>query len=382
MINHIDTKTKIYYGRYSLSALEEQPLKKVCIVTDQSMVSLGLIDPVVRLLKDRGIEYKVFDRVLPDPSVAIVSQGVNHLIDTKPDTIIAIGGGSVLDTAKAIIYLDLKLKEKILRSDEVCKTSLIAIPTTSGTGSEVTSYSIITDAEGNKIAITDSRMLPDVSILDPFFTKSLPQKVIADSGIDVFTHAIEAYVSRESNPFSQAYAREAFLLVDKYLVKMYEDVKDEEARTYMHLASCLAGLAFENSSLGLNHGMAHSIGGRFHLAHGLCNGILLPYIVAFNSQKGAGDKDVEGRYAEVADLLGLPGASDGDKCKSLVAYINQIRKSIGIPHSLKELNIDANEYAQAIPHLTAATMKDKTTPGNPVPVQEDEVAAIYQIIFG
>ncbi len=377
--------TEIFYGPHSIQKLNTLEMEKVCIVTDPYMVKFGLLQETLRLLEDRKIPCHIFDKVKPDPTLGIVTEGVRHLVDTKPDVVIAIGGGSVIDTAKAIIYLDYRLQEKIVRKDDIKKTKLIAIPTTSGTGSEVTSYSVITNEENNrKIPLVDKRMIPDIAVLDPNFTRTVPPKVVAESGLDVFTHALEAYVSKFSNPFSRGYAVEALKLVRDHLVPMFLNISQEEHRTNMHIASCMAGLAFEQSSLGLTHGMAHSLGGHFYVAHGLCNGILLNYIIEYNVgltiSHSIHEENLK-KYSEVAEVLGIQGESPLDKVMKLLNTIREIKKQLGVPENIQQLGIPEEQYFQEIPSMAKATMEDRTLEGNPREASMDDVLALYQKVY-
>lgn len=373
--------TGIYFGKDSLSELKKIPMKMVCIVTDFSMLQIGLVSRIEKILLQRGIEYKIFDKVKPDPSLEIVTEGVRHLIETKPDTVIAVGGGSVLDTAKAIIYLDLKLQEKIARKEDVKKTFLIAIPTTSGTGSEVTSYSVVTNEKsGLKIPLQDKRMIPDIAILDSGMTETLPPKVIAESGMDVLTHGVEAYVSNCQSPFSRGFAVEAIQLVRDNLVSMFSDISLEEKRMNMHMASCLGGLSFECSSLGLNHGMAHALGGTFHLSHGLCNAILLPYVIRFNSGiegKYRENLEVLEQYSQIAELFGIKSLTKEEKVRKLTEHIRDLGMKLQLPVTLKEANIPKKEYFEKLDFMVKAAMMDHCTSGNPVRVSEQDVRTIY-----
>lgn len=376
-----DIETKILFGQDAIEQLDTIDMKKVILVTDTSMVKFGLTRPIEKALERRKIPFQIFDKVLPDPSLDIVMEGMAQVIDYKPDTLIALGGGSSIDSAKAMVYFDLKMQEKILGDGNLEKKTLIAIPTTSGTGSEVTCYSVITDRENNrKIPLMDDSMIPDYAILDPDFTKTLPQKVIADSGMDVLTHAMEAYVSPKGTPFSRAMARESIILVRDHLKKMYHDVSQDLNREKMHLASCLGGLAFEKSSLGLNHGMAHSLGAHFHLAHGRCNALLLPYVIKFNagfSGFATEDPEVIRKYVEIAELFGYMEGSDQDKVRGLISTIEQYNEEMGIPKTISQAGVDKESFRKELSSLVVAALNDGCTPGNPVKVTMEDVIKIY-----
>lgn len=376
-----DIETKILFGQDAIEQLDTIDMKKVILVTDTSMVKFGLTRPIEKALERRKIPFQIFDKVLPDPSLDIVMEGMAQVIDYKPDTLIALGGGSSIDSAKAMVYFDLKMQAKILGDGNLEKKTLIAIPTTSGTGSEVTCYSVITDRGNNrKIPLMDDSMIPDYAILDPDFTKTLPQKVIADSGMDVLTHAMEAYVSPKGTPFSRAMARESIILVRDHLKKMYHDVSQDLNREKMHLASCLGGLAFEKSSLGLNHGMAHSLGAHFHLAHGRCNALLLPYVIKFNagfSGFATEDPEVIRKYAEIAELFAYMEGSDQDKVRGLISTIEQYNEEMGIPKTISQAGVDKESFRKELSSLVVAALNDGCTPGNPVKVTMEDVIKIY-----
>ncbi|MCG4585477.1 iron-containing alcohol dehydrogenase, partial [Anaerosalibacter bizertensis] len=276
--------TEIYYEINSIEKLKDIKRKRAYIVTDELMVELGNIAKITYILDDNNIDWCLFDKVVPDPTVDVIKKGLHEMIDFKPDTIIAIGGGSSIDTAKGILYFYMKILEKLIDKNSIKKPLFIAIPTTSGTGSEVTSYSVITDGENNvKIPIISDDMVPDIAIIDCNFTKTVPPSVTADTGLDVLTHAIEAYVARGSSGYTDIYAEKAIKHVFSYLLKAYSDGNNIEAREKMHDASCMAGIAFTNAGLGINHSLAHALGAKFHIPHGKANAILLPYIIEYNS---------------------------------------------------------------------------------------------------
>lgn len=381
-----DIQTKIAFGQDALEELNSIAMKKVLLVTDASMVKFGLTRPIEEILNKRNIPFRIFDQVLPDPSLDIVLSGVGEVVEFKPDTILALGGGSSIDSAKAMVYFDLKMQKKLLGDGNLQKKTLIAIPTTSGTGSEVTCYSVITDKENSrKIPLMDQIMVPDYSILDIAFTKTLPKKVIADSGMDVLTHAMEAYVSPKGTAFSRAMAREAIILVRDHLKKMYDDVSDDLHREKMHLASCLGGLAFEKSSLGLNHGMAHSLGAHFHLAHGRCNAILLPYIVKFNAGLSGYDTErpeVVEKYAEIAEIFGYSEGTNQDKIRGLIASIEKYNEEMEIPKTISQAGVEKEDFKNQLASLVVAALNDQCTPGNPVEAKMEDVIKIYMRAYG
>lgn len=268
-------KTSIHFGKNALEYLKKLQGTRIFIVTDPFMVESGLVENITRYLeKDRCT---IFSNVVPDPPLELVTEGVREVIKNKPDTLIALGGGSAIDEAKAIMHFSRQI-------GNLPHMEFIAVPTTSGTGSEVTSFAVITDREkGIKYPLVDQSLLPDTAILDASLVKSVPKSVVADTGMDVLTHALEAYVSTKANAFTDALAEKAAVTVLRYLIHSYSNQEDSRAREEMHNASCMAGLAFDRTSLGVNHAIAHNIGGKFKVPHGRTNAVLLPYVIEFNA---------------------------------------------------------------------------------------------------
>lgn len=371
-------KPNIWYGKYSLRKLYNVPFRKVCIVTDKSMVELGMLKPVISILNDLNISYRIFDEVEPDPSLETILSGLSHILVTKPDLLIAVGGGSVIDAAKAIIFFCLRVKEEVIKPDKIVKPFFVAVPTTSGTGSEVTSYSVITDRKNNlKIPLKDKRMLPDVAVLDPIFTSTLPKKVIANAGIDVMTHAVEAYVSREHHEMSDFYALEAASKVSVYLRRMYDDISDDEARMEMHMASCYAGIAFENSGLGLNHGMAHALGAKFKLPHGLANALLMPHIIRYNKSEPIYGVEAEKRYARMAQSMRTSEGMAKGWEDSLINELKSLMKHLELPASIRDCGVEEKAFMEALPDMVKKAMNDFTTGSNPRKATPEDIVKIY-----
>lgn len=367
----------VWYGKYSLRKLYGLSFKKVCIVTDKSMVALEMLKPLERILKDLNVSYRIFDEVEPDPSLETILSGLSHILVTKPDMLIALGGGSVIDAAKAIMFFCLKVKEEVIKPEKIVKPFFVAIPTTSGTGSEVTSYSVVTDKQnGIKIPLKDARMLPDVAVLDPVFTSTLPQKVIAYAGLDVFTHAIEAYVSKEHHVMSDLYSVEAVKLASRSLPAMYEDVAEDSSRMEVHLASFYAGLAFENSGLGLNHGMAHALGAKHKLPHGLANSMLLLQIIRYNRQEEVYGEETGKRYEALGRAMTFK-KSPLCEAEGIYEKVKGLKHFMGIPESLQSLGIGEKEFIESIPEMVKNAMADFTTGSNPRKPKPEDVIRLY-----
>lgn len=347
-------KTKICYGPNAIDNLEELPAGRALIVTDPFMVKVGFADRIKSHLDRCGIAHSLFDEVEPDPSLETVTRGTMHFIREKADAVVALGGGSAIDAAKAIMFFAHKA------GGGTPKPVLAAIPTTSGTGSEVTSYSVITDkANEVKIPLNDELLIPDMAILDARFTRTVPPGVTAATGMDVLTHAVEAYTSRQANAFTTIYAEQAIRYVFRYLHRAYVCGDDMEAREMMLLASCMAGMAFNNSGLGITHSIAHSLGGLFHIPHGLANAVMLPHVIRFNSF------DVGVRYREIATLLGLPASSVEEGTGSLVQAVRELNQSMGIPNSINALKIEEKAFRGNLDVMAANVLEDICTGGNP-----------------
>lgn len=368
-------KTEIVSGINALAHVKAMPSKKVFLVTDETMVSIGVARQLEDHLKSAGTPYYLFQEVEANPKVETVKKGLKLMVENRVDTLIALGGGSVIDAAKAMMYFCIKSKEMLVDKDAIHKPRFIAIPTTSGTGSEVTSFSVITDEETQtKVALTDPLMLPDIAILDATLTLSVPPAVTADTGMDVITHALEAYMAKRASEFSQVYAEKSLLVAFDYLVKAYQDGSNREARQKMHEASCMAGLAFTNAGLGINHSLAHAIGGRFKISHGRANAILLPHIIAYNA--GLTDKELtaEGEaYGKLATQLGIPDIDAKNKVKALVRIVERYRKELKIEDSFRSYGIDENEYKRAVESMAAIALKDVCTNDNPREVTQKEL---------
>jgi len=379
-------KPAIYYGQDSLRYLYGLKGQKACIVTEKVMVELGLVDQVTRILDERNITYEVFTESVPNPPLELVEKGLTHIIQGKPDLLIAVGGGSAIDAAKAIMLCCLKTKEQFVNPDEIHKPWFVAIPTTSGTGSEVTSYSVITDTKSNKkLVLIDDVMLPDAAVLDIRFTKSVPPNVTADTGMDVLTHAIEAYVSKKANDYTDIYAEKAIRLTFGYLLKAYRDGANEEARQKMHNASCMAGIAFNNASLGINHSLAHVLGSKFKLPHGKSNAILMPYVIHYNS--GIDDNNLAcfgaaAKYAALAKLMRLPASTVREGVTSLCEAVKYFNRELNIPVTVKEAGIERLSFENSLEEMAETALADLCTPGNPRKANKSDLINILRQAYG
>ncbi len=365
-------KPAIYYGDDALHKIEECHFKKVCIATDQGMIKFGILKMLTDRLDKMGVEYHVFSDIESDPSTEVVQKGLVHIISSKPDGLIAIGGGSVIDAAKAIIFYFMKFKEIFVEERYIHKPEFIAIPTTAGTGSEVTEYAVITDKEKNvKIPLTDDLMMPDATILDPKLIESVPAAATAATGMDVLTHAIEAFISTNNNPFSRCYADKAVELVFKSLYDSYQNASDMEAKSSMQIASCMAGIAFNSAGLGITHSIAHAFGANFHLPHGLANAIVLPYVIKHNGQS----KQVQQQYQRLLSGAGILNIS-GDATQTLYKSVITLGKSLNIPSSLKEFGVSEDDYLKARDAMLEKAMVDICTSTNPVAVDREAMKTV------
>lgn len=375
----ISIKANIYLGKDALNRLREWRDQRIFIVTDPFMVKSGIINLLTERLHVSNEQF-IFSNIVPDPPIEIVTEGVEALGSFKPDLIIAMGGGSAIDAAKAMKMF----AKKIFNEQHV---PFIAIPTTSGTGSEVTSFSVISDKAKNvKYPLVSDEMLPEEAILDPVLVKSVPDFITADTGMDVLTHAIEAYVSTKANDISDALAEKAIKLVFAYLPRAYKDGNDVEAREKMHNASCLAGMSFNIASLGLNHGIAHVAGAKFKIAHGRMNSLLLPHVIEFNADykpgySKEGSNVTAARYMEIAKTLGLSASNARSGVRSLVQAIKHLQKQLGMPQTLQECNVDSGLLEKMKHEIAEGALKDGTTATNPRVPSAKDVAGILDKMF-
>lgn len=344
-------KPRIYTGPDSLDALARLEAERVLVVTDPFW-SRGGVSQVVRKI---GGQVRLFDQVTGEPDTGMAAKGVAVFQEFQPEAMVALGGGSVLDCAKAIRKFALPEGRGI---------PLWAIPTTAGTGSEVTSFAVIGD-RGTKIPLVEDGLLPEAAILNPELLKTLPGKAVADTGMDALSHGVEAFVSTGSNPFSQSLAESAVARIWKALPRAAAG--DQEARAGMLAASCMAGAAFNSASLGICHSLSHALGGRFHIPHGRLNGVLLPVVVKFNAGLDGGLTDAAEGYAQLARRCGLTGSGGRAGVFALLRGLDRLRDRLELPKTLAEAGIDGEALKSALPELARAAVKDVCTATNPRP---------------
>lgn len=397
---------KVYFQSGSVQYLSKMPdITRALIVTDEMMSKLGYVEKVLYHLRKRtGQNYvhsEIFDQVVPDPTVDTIRKGLAIANRFQPDVIIALGGGSAIDAAKAIWlfyeypetdFVDLHLKFMDIRKRVFKypalgrKAKLVAIPTTSGTGSEVSSFSVITDTErGIKYPLADYELTPDVAIIDPDFVLSVPPSVTADTGLDVLTHALEAYVSVMASDYTDGLAMKAIELVFSYLPRSFRNNHDIEAREKMHNASCIAGMAFSNAFLGINHSLAHKLGGEFHLPHGRANAILLPHVILYNASVPTKFNPfpkyeyyvAAEKYAQIAKNLGLSCNSVEEGVYSLIQAIRNLLTEVQIPSTLQETGIEEHKFLQVVDELADKAFEDQSTTANPRMPLVSELKELY-----
>ncbi|MFT0803115.1 bifunctional acetaldehyde-CoA/alcohol dehydrogenase [Bacillus swezeyi] len=399
---------KIYFEKHSTQYLAKMPdISKAFIVTDPGMVKLGYVDRVLHYLRKRPdyVHCEIFSDVEPDPSIETVMNGVEMMAKFQPDVIIALGGGSAMDAAKGMWmfyehpdaeFFGLKqkfldIRKRIVKFPKLGeRAKFVAIPTTSGTGSEVTSFSVITDQEANtKYPLADYELTPDVAIIDPQFVMTVPKHITADTGMDVLTHAIESYVSCMANDYTDGLAMKAIQLIFEYLPRAYKNGSDELAREKVHNASTIAGMAFSNAFLGINHSLAHKLGAEFHIAHGRANAILLPHVIRYNAAKpkkfAAFPKYshfvADQRYADIAKMLGLPAKTTEEGVENLIQAIISLARELKIPMSLKQNDIDAAKFESKVDLMADRAFEDQCTTANPKLPLVSELAEIYRSAF-
>ena len=396
---------RIYFGegilQEALAALKH--LKKAFIVSDEEMVKLGYVERVTKILDGFGASHIEFCEVVPDPPFDIVEKGLNLMKDFQPDAVVAIGGGSPIDAAKV---MRLMYEFPDLRKDELLKgcipgrkniwapcfdrkkAVLIAIPTTSGTGAEVTPFAVITE-KGVKHPIVDYALTPDMAIVDGELVASMPKKLIAFSGMDAVSHAVEAYVSLEATAYTDALAEQAVKLLFKHLPLSYKGgVENSESKMKVHTASTIAGMAFGNAMLGICHSMAHRLGEIFHIPHGLANALMLSHVINYNAgdikadnkkteQKELRAETARRKYAELADCIGLGGIDSAEKTKNLINSIEELKRACGIPPSIKEAGIEEKEFYANLEMMAVRALEDPCTDTNPRRPSLEDIKKLY-----
>ncbi|MEA4833064.1 MAG: iron-containing alcohol dehydrogenase [Oscillospiraceae bacterium] len=389
----------LYYGKGAIDALKKFDGKKAMIcVGGGSMKKFGFLDKAVGYLKEAGMEVEVFEGIEPDPSVETVMRGADAMLKFQPDWIIAMGGGSPIDAAKAMW---IKYEYPEITFEEMCrvfgipslrhKARLCAISSTSGTATEVTAFSIITDYnKGIKYPIADYEITPDVAIVDPDLAETMPQKLVAHTGMDAMTHSIEAYVSTANSDYTDPLALHSIKMIQNDLVKSYNG--DMACRDSMHNAQCLAGMAFSNALLGIVHSMAHKTGAAFadfgaHIIHGAANAMYLPKVIAFNAKNTTAAK----RYADIADFMNLGGGSVDEKVRLLIEYLRKMNDELRIPHCIKSYGKDSypceqgfvpeNVFLERVHTIAVNALGDACTGSNPRQPSVEEMEELLKCCY-
>jgi alcohol dehydrogenase class IV len=374
-MNEFQIKPAIHFGSGALNKLASLKGQRALIITDQAMVKFGMAEMVRQQLLSCNMTVDVFSDVTPDPDLAVIAYGMKAHVAANPDVVVAVGGGSVIDAAKGVIYT-------LAKGGQLTqKPYFVAIPTTSGTGSEVTAFSVI-KSKTEKWVVVDEYMLPDMAILDPVLVTSVPAAITADTGMDVLCHALEAYVSNQASDFSDALAEKAVQLVFANLLDCYLQGSDITAREKMHNASCIAGMAFTNASLGITHSLAHALGGKFGVPHGRANALIMSHVVAFNADcVGGCNTPAAKKYTRLAALIGLPASDCCEGVRSLLVAIDVLREQLGQPASIKACGISEQDFNAAIAAMVILAEQDNCTPTSPRPASAIELETLYRQSF-
>lgn len=371
-MSNVYIKTKIRSGHDAMEYLRKIRNKRIMVVCDRFLSETGAINYITDAL-DSSNTTEIFDQAIPDPTIEVVGKGIGAICRVKPDIVIGFGGGSAIDTAKGILYFA-GVREL------VPKPRFITIPTTSGTGSEVTSAAVITDPE-NKIKhlISSDDILADVAILDPRLTLSVPPSITANTGMDVLTHALEAYVATRSNVFSDALSEKSVELLLKALLTCYRDGRNLEARTMMHEASTLAGMAFNTAGLGVNHSIAHQLGGTFHIPHGLANAMLLNKVIEYNCV----NHDSMRKYAALAYKIQLIGMDESPALavRTLEELITTLMRCMNMPARIRELDISRHEYECQMQNMIDNALMDNCLTSTPREIGTEGIRRILLDIY-
>ena len=389
----------IYHGKGCLETLKTLEGKRAMIcVGGGSMKRNGFLDRAVEYLKEAGMEVQLYEGIEPDPSVETVMKGADAMLKFQPDWIIAMGGGSPIDAAKAMW---IKYEYPDVTFEDMCKVfglpklrkkaHFCAIPSTSGTATEVTAFSIITDySKGIKYPIADFEITPDVAIVDPDLAETMPKKLVAHTGMDAMTHAIEAYVSAAHCDYSDPLALHAIKMIEHDLIDSYNG--DMAKRDSMHNAQCLAGMAFSNALLGIVHSMAHKTGAAFadygsHIIHGAANAMYLPKVIAYNAK----NPEAADRYAEISDFMSLGGNSKEEKIQLLITYLRGMNDKLNIPHSINHYGADSypaeqgfvpeNVFLERLPEIAKNAIADACTGSNPRQPSQEEMEKLLKCCY-
>lgn len=361
-------QSKVIFDTSISDYFNQSTYQKAMIVADPMMIDLGFVDKISQRFQNNGKLVSLFDEITPDPTIETIAKAAGQMNKFQPDCLIAIGGGSAIDTAKGMILVNYKLHAGY------SKPFFIAIPSTSGTGSEVTSFTVITN-EQDKKPYVDARLIPDAAILDVELVKTVPPAVTADTGMDVLTHAIEAYVSTNASTFTDALAEKAVQLVFENLLEAYRHPHHIDAREKMHEASTLAGMAFTNSSLGINHSLAHAIGGIHHLSHGRINAVLLPAVISYNATSQSK------KYQQLARLLGVPASTPEEGTANLILSIELLNEALDIEKSFSCFGISQSAYQKPATQIAKMALEDSCTATNPRSVTVETLTEIYLSLY-
>lgn len=373
MLKQFKMATKIITGVDALATIQTLSLKRVLIVCDPFMEENGTAEKISQSLQEKNVCCSIFSEIIPDPTIEVVTKGLMAAIKLKPDGLIALGGGSAMDAAKVIRHI-------YTIAEKNTSMQLICVPTTSGTGSEVTSFAVISDQKNqSKYALVNDQMIPDLAILDPTLIVSVPKSVTADTGIDVFTHCMEALASTDATDFTDAASEKALKIIWKDLVAVVNDGENLALREQVHNASCLAGIAFSEASLGICHSLAHALGGTFHIPHGRANALLLPHVIRYNAGLEL-EKETPSlaTYQRIANILGFQAGTPKATVHAMINGLNRQLKQLGISSLITDYGIDLEEFLAAIPEMAVKAMDDKCTITNPRKPNLQELEQLYK----
>lgn len=375
MLSEFQIKTKVFIGNDSLNNILKLGYKKILIICDKFILESKLIDSFLENLKNKQVEYTLFTNIVVDTPLSVVMEGVKAVGEFEPDCILCVGGGSALDAGKAINLMFCKIQS--------CENVIdfIAVPTTSGTGSEVTSFSVVFDEENKvKYPLVSDDLLPKYAVLDSNLVKTLPLKITIDTAVDVLTHSIESYVSLNNNDFSDALAEKAIKIIYEYLPIVCVDLLNDEGRQKLHNASCMAGMSFNLTNLGLNHSMAHTLGANFHVPHGRANAVLMPYIIAFNAGIGvynSPDAKVCKRYASLAKLLNKSDNNSVYGARVFLRVVTKFLSSLNVERDLRSLGINEDDFKSNLDSMVESAFKDGCLAANPKTCSKEDIKTVF-----